>query len=116
MCHVLIIEDEPLIALAIQGVVEDNGATSTDIVDTQDQAVISAARRRPGVITSDHTLRSGTGPAAVAAIRGASGPIPVIYIAAMPHQCPPPGPDVRVFGKPMNHEAVGEAFREFCPA
>jgi CheY-like chemotaxis protein len=32
MCHVLIIEDEPFIAMNIQMMLEDEGATSFDIV------------------------------------------------------------------------------------
>ena len=47
MCHVLIIEDEPLVALTIQDMLEDEGATSFDIAATQADAVAAALHHRP---------------------------------------------------------------------
>lgn len=35
MCHVLIIEDEPLVAMEIEDILMVNGATSVEIVDTE---------------------------------------------------------------------------------
>jgi CheY-like chemotaxis protein len=53
MCHVLIIEDEPLIAMTIQDSLQDEGATSFDIAVTEDDAVQPATTRRPYLMTSD---------------------------------------------------------------
>ena len=53
MCHVLIIEDEPLIAMAIQDILTGEGATSFDIVDTEAAAVSAATAHEPNIITSD---------------------------------------------------------------
>jgi CheY-like chemotaxis protein len=68
MCHVLIIEDEPLIALTIQDLLEDEGAASFEIAATEAQAVAAARDHRPNLITSDVKLIEGAGSAAVAAI------------------------------------------------
>ena len=54
MCHVLIIEDEPLVAMAIQDILALQGATSFEIVDTEEAAVSAAAATEP----KRHNLRS----------------------------------------------------------
>lgn len=46
-CHVLIIEDEPLIAMHVRDILEDEGATSFAFADTQDAAVASAISHPP---------------------------------------------------------------------
>jgi len=116
MCHVLIIEDEPLIAWAIETLLEDNGATSVEIADTEAEAVAAAARKHPDLITSDVTLRTGTGPAAVEAIRATLGPVPVVYITGTPNACPPPGGRDRIFGKPMDEPTIARTFRDLLAA
>jgi CheY-like chemotaxis protein len=68
MCHVLIIENEPFIAIAIQEMLEEEGATSFAFAVTQAEAVESALARRPELITPDVKLIEGTGPCAVAQI------------------------------------------------
>ena len=42
MCHVLIIEDEPLVAMLLRELLEDEGATSFSFADTQDSALAAA--------------------------------------------------------------------------
>ena len=76
MCHVLIIEDEPLVAMSIQDILTSEGATSFDIVDTEDDAVAAAAAHEPDIITSDVKLLKGTGPAAVSKTHERMGSIP----------------------------------------
>lgn len=82
--HVLIIEDEPLIAMLIELALEDAGVTSFDIAESEALAVNCARTRRPDFITSDIHLKSGTGPGAVRAILAELGQIPVIFITANP--------------------------------
>jgi CheY-like chemotaxis protein len=53
MCHVLIIEDEWLIAEYIECLARDAGATSATTVDCEDDAVAAAIDRRPEIILSD---------------------------------------------------------------
>jgi len=115
MCHVLIIEDEPLLALDLQDMLTTAGATSFAFAETEDEAVTEARVRRPDVITSDVLLREGTGPRAVQTILGEIGPVPVIYITASPEQCQPCAPDASILAKPINEGIVSEAFRIVAP-
>lgn len=110
--HVLIIEDEALIALDLQDLFEANGATSVDIAETQSEAIELARARRPDLICSDVTLRQGTGPMAVEAIRAERGDIPVIFITATPEACLPCPPTARILGKPVRHALVASIFRD----
>lgn len=81
MQHVLIIEDQPLIANTLADIVRFAGATSVDVADTADHAIESAGRRIPDVIISDVDLGPGRhGPSAVATIQDRHGPVPAIFI------------------------------------
>ena len=80
MCHVLIIEDEPLVAMSIEDLLALEGATSFAIASTELEAVAAATAHKPSVITSDVKLLEGTGPAAVAQIHERMGPIPIIFV------------------------------------
>ena len=115
MCHVLIIEDEILIAIYIQQVVEDNGATSVEIVATEHDAIEAALTRPPSVITSDINLAEGSGLKAIQAIHEQAGPIPVIFITSSPELCTVAGPHVRVLGKPATESTIKRAFVEMFP-
>ena len=116
MCHVLIIEDDWLIAMSVQFLLSDHGATSFAIADTQADAVAAARERRPAIIISDVALRTGTGPAAVQAIYAHHGELPVIFITATPEACRPCSPPGRVFEKPMHEPSIAKAFREMTAA
>lgn len=77
--HALIIEDEVMIAAAIEYVLRDCGFDSFDIATSSDAAVAAAARRCPDLITADVKLEAGNGIEAIRIIcRGPS--IPVILI------------------------------------
>lgn len=114
MCHVLIIEDEPLIAMLIETMVEDGGATSWDIAVTQDEAVAIALAHPPDVITSDVHLLDGTGPAAIAAIIAALGDRPVIYITATPDACETFSAASVVLSKPVHQARFHRVFKAMC--
>lgn len=47
MWHVLMIKDEPLAAMDIQGILAFEGATSFEIVDTEDASARSATNHKP---------------------------------------------------------------------
>ena len=115
MCHVLIIEDEVLIALDLQGLLAEHGATSFDFADCEDDAIQAAMARPPDLITSDVKLRVGTGPKAVVAIHERLGPTPVIFITGNPEACEPGGPAARVLGKPLHEPSIARAFRDLAP-
>ena len=114
MCHVLIIEDEPLIAFDLQDLVEANGATSVAIAKTQAQAIVAARLHRPDIITSDVTLREGTGPEAVEMIFDEAGPMPVIFITATPEACSQCSQAAVILGKPLRYREIAATFRQMA--
>ena len=84
--NVLIIEDEPIIALDIESLVEGLGHSVTEIARTQKEAVAAVARKRPGLILADVHLADGSsGIDAVNDILG-SFDVPVIFITAYPER------------------------------
>ena len=89
MCHALIIEDGPLVAMMIEEALELAGATSFDTAASEAEALDLAARHPPAVITSDVRLIECCGPRAVEQIRERHGAIPVIFITGSPHECEP---------------------------
>lgn len=114
MCHVLIIEDEPLIALDLEDLLRDHGALSFSFAETQHDAVAQSRVHRPDFILSDVWLIEGTGPLAVERIRDELGNIPVIFITATPEVCSPCAPPGMVFRKPLDRPAIGAAFRRMA--
>lgn len=113
MCHVLIIEDEAIIALDLESLLEREGATSFSFAASESEAIAAAYEHQPDIITSDVTLLEGTGPAAVDAIRSAMGRIPVVYISGTSPDCCADDSLTRVLCKPLDRPAVAAVFREF---
>jgi DNA-binding NtrC family response regulator len=115
MCHVLIIEDEWLIAEHLSYLAEEAGATSTSIASTEDGAVAAAYERTPDMILSDVKLLAGTGPGAVQTIMSTIGRIPVIFITGTPDACQPCEPPAVILLKPIDAARVIETFRRLAP-
>jgi len=83
---VLIIEDEPVIAMDLRMLVEGCGHRVTGMAGTQEEAVRLANSHRPGLILADINLgRGGNGIAAVRSILSGTE-IPVIFVTAYPEQ------------------------------
>ncbi len=83
---VLIIEDEPVIALDIEGLVKDLGHNVTAITATRDEAVAAAKANPPGLVLADIQLADGSsGIDAVKSILGDMD-VPVIFITAYPER------------------------------
>lgn len=78
--HALIIEDEILIAIEIEALLKSQGFTSVAIADSPTEALDSALKRKPDLITADYRIVDGTGVEAVKMIMAHLGPIPVVYI------------------------------------
>jgi len=78
--HVLIIEDEMLIALELEALLQDLGYESFDIADTPQDALACAMARRPDLMTADVRIIGGTGIEAVNLIQARLGPIPFVYV------------------------------------
>jgi len=96
-----------MIAMLLQDLLEEAGATSFAFAATEQDAVMLALQQRPSVITSDIRLLQGTGPGAVAQIDHQIGMIPVVFITASPDVCDRPGASTAVLTKPFSsHEAV----------
>jgi len=115
VCHVLIIEDEILIALDLQDLLETNGANTFAFAATEAAAIKAAKERKPDFITSDVVLAKGTGLKAVEIILQEIGPIPVIFITGTPEACDPCPPPARIFGQPLSYRAIISAFQEMAP-
>jgi CheY-like chemotaxis protein len=114
VCHILIIEDEPLIAMLVRDLLEEEGATSFSFAETQETAVPAAKLEPPALITSDVKLVEGTGPLAIVAIDHRLGPIPVIFVTGTPADCKPCNPPGRVLTKPFNNTELASAFHEMA--
>lgn len=114
MCHVLIIEDEPLIALDLEDLLRANGALSFSFAEGQQAAIALARLTRPDLIMSDVSLVDGSGPLAVEAIHGEMGAIPVIFVTATPEAISPCASSAQIFRKPLDRRAIGRAFRELA--
>jgi CheY-like chemotaxis protein len=83
---VLIIEDEPIIAMDIEELVENCGHRVVGVANTEEQAVQMAEQTRPGLILADINLGAGgDGTSAVARIL-ATHAIPVIFVTAYPER------------------------------
>lgn len=76
--HALIIEAEPLVALMIQDVLEENGFDSCAFATAAEEAINAAAERCPDLIVADVDLREGCGIEAVQSICSGK-PIPIIF-------------------------------------
>ena len=84
--RVLIIEDEPIIALDLENLVTELGHTVVGIAATRDDAVRKAMSQRPNLVLADVNLgEGGSGIDAVVEILN-SFDIPVIFITAYPEK------------------------------
>ena len=77
--HALIIEDEMMVAAAIEFVLRDCGFNSFDVASSGYEAIRAAARRCPDLITADVILAEGDGIEAIRIICRKPA-IPVIFI------------------------------------
>nr|WP_250152248.1 response regulator [Ancylobacter radicis] len=84
--EVLIIEDEPFIALDLEGLVEGLGHRVSGIARTHSEAVSLARRKPPGMILADIQLADGSSglDAVNELIEGVE--VPVIFITAYPER------------------------------
>jgi len=111
---VLIIEDEPIIALDIEAMVEELGHDVTGIARTHREAVSLVRARRPGLVLADIQLADGSsGLDAVNEILESIA-VPVIFITAYPERLltgDKPEPAFLIT-KPFQPEAVRAAISQ----
>lgn len=83
---VLIIEDEPIIAMDLEALVESLGHRVTGVARTEKEALRLAQSKRPGLVLADIQLADGSsGIDAVNAMLG-NFEVPVIFITAFPER------------------------------
>ena len=84
--RVLIIEDEPLIAMDIETIVRDLGHDVTGVAVTRDEAVALAMEDRPGLVLADIQLADDS--SGIDAVKDilAQFEVPVIFITAFPER------------------------------
>lgn len=75
----LIVDDDAMIASLLAEILEDMGYHVCPIAATEDEAVATAIRCKPGLMIVDEQLREGTGTSAVERIL-LTGPIPYVFI------------------------------------
>ena len=81
--HALIIEDESMIAMAIEDALRRCGFTSFDVAVSDEEALAAATRMCPDLITADVQLRPGCGITTVQSIC-CEHTIPVLFITGSP--------------------------------
>jgi CheY-like chemotaxis protein len=84
--HVMIIEDESIIALHIKSIVEDLGHDVAGIARTRGEAVAMAAQTNPELVLADISLADGS--SGIDAVKDilAIADVPVIFITAFPER------------------------------
>jgi DNA-directed RNA polymerase specialized sigma24 family protein/CheY-like chemotaxis protein len=84
--RVLIIEDEPIIAMDIETIVRDLGHEVTGVAVTRDEAVGLAMEDRPGLVLADIQLADDS--SGIDAVKDilAKFEVPVIFITAFPER------------------------------
>lgn len=83
---ILIIEDEPLIAMDLESLVEGLGHNVTGVARTRTEAVKLAATKRPGLILADIQLADGSSGLDAVNDLLKSFEVPVIFITAYPER------------------------------
>lgn len=84
--RILIIEDEPIIAMDIEMIVRELGHDVVGVATTHAEAVIEAQTHRPGLVLADIQLAdNSSGIEAVQEILGSMA-VPVIFITAFPER------------------------------
>ncbi|WP_375461258.1 response regulator [uncultured Enterovirga sp.] len=83
---IMIIEDEPLIAMDLESLVEGLGHNVTGVARTRSEAVELAGRKRPGLILADIQLADGSSGLDAVNDLLATFEVPVIFITAYPER------------------------------
>jgi DNA-directed RNA polymerase specialized sigma24 family protein len=83
---VLIIEDEPIIAMDLETIVRDLGHSVSGVAVTRDEAVAQALAHRPGLVLADIQLADDS--SGIDAVKDilADFAVPVIFITAFPER------------------------------
>ncbi|HEV2596355.1 MAG TPA: response regulator [Sphingomicrobium sp.] len=105
-----IIEDDYLIAKALQDMLEDLGFSEFSFARSEDAAILGANEMTSDLITADVRLLPGDGVNAVEAIC-ASRQVPVIFITGYREELEERKPDAVVLQKPVKPDELAIAVR-----
>ena len=83
---VLIIEDEPMIAMDLEGIVEGLGHRVTAVARTHSEAVTATNKEKPGLVLADIQLADGSSGLDAVNDLLKSFEVPVIFITAYPER------------------------------
>lgn len=112
MSHALIIEDELLIAFAVEDALSQLGYATFAIATSMAQAIEAAERQCPDLIVADHHITDGTGTEAVQSICSEKQ-IPVVFVTGSEAEVRAQLPDALIVAKPFTlsqlHENVSAA-------
>ena len=113
--HILVAEDEAVIAMLLEEVLVGMGHSVCATVSTADEMIAAAKANRPDLIIADAGLRDSSGLSAVAVIMEA-GNIPHIFMSGnatlVRLQCP----DTVVLAKPFDEDALESAIAKVMMA
>ena len=84
--RILIIEDEPMIAMDIQDIVEDSGHSVTGIASTHEEALRLYGETPPDLVLADIQLADNSSGIDAVNDMWADRPVPVIFITAFPER------------------------------
>lgn len=108
--HAYIIEDDYLIARALQDMLDDLGFRKFSFARSEDAAILGANDSTIDLITADVRLLPGDGVSAVEAIC-AERNLPVLFITAYREELEERKPDAIVLQKPIKKEELAAAIR-----
>ena len=103
--HALVIEDEPVIALAVQTDLKELGIAEITIAGSVSEAIRCAEKRSPDLLIADYRLLDGTGVQAVRTI-DAPGRIPTVYACALSVEVLREVPDAIIVTKPFSFDEL----------
>jgi len=116
MTRVLYVEDEAILAIAMEGAMLDSGF-SVQLAHDGDEGVLQGRHFQPQVIVTDYMMPTMDGLTMIRALRDAGVRVPVIVTTAVPEK--DFGPELRgefdlYLGKPFTEEELVDAVRQLA--
>ena len=108
--RVLIVEDDPLVAMLLAELLAGMGHEVCGTAATEADAVSAAARYRPDLMIVDQGLAQGSGVSAVEKILRA-GPLAHVFLSGDAEQVRVRKPGVLVVRKPFREAELAEAIK-----
>ncbi|MES2904262.1 MAG: response regulator [Pseudomonadota bacterium] len=96
----LVIEDQSLFATMVEEELRELGYDEVEVVATEREAIASATKICPDLITADHRLSSGTGVEAIRVICSDKR-IPFVFITSYPEEVRKELPSAVMLSKPF---------------